>query len=103
MKYIYTVQTNYLGVWTDIVRDSRDFCLGFMHARKDYAPRNAYRLMRSDGRVLYEFAAAGDVEIGQIAGYPTAEQYEAAALRAQAAAQRIREQTAKRDASRKIP
>ena len=48
MKHTYAVQSNYLGRWHDIVKDGRDFCLGYLHARKDHAPRSAYRLMRSD-------------------------------------------------------
>lgn len=95
MKHTYSVQAHYLGSWHDIVRDTRDFCLGFLHARKDYAPRNAYRLIRGDGKVMNELPAADDVEIGQVAGWPTPEQYEGAAQRAIAQAARIREQRAK--------
>jgi hypothetical protein len=100
MKHTYTVQTHYLGDWRNIVRDTRDFCLGFMHARKDDAPRNAYRLMRSDGKVMEEIPVADEVAIGQIAGWPTPEQYESAAKRALEQAARIRDQAAKHEAMR---
>lgn len=100
MKHTYTVQTHYLGSWIDIVRDTRDFCLGFLHAKKDYAPRNAYRLMRGDGKVMHELPAADDVAIGQVAGWPTPEQYEGAAKRALEQAAQIREQAAKHEAMR---
>lgn len=100
MKHTYTVQSHYMGQWIDIVRDTRDFCAGFLHARKDYAPRNAYRVMRSDGKVIAESPAFDDVSVGQVAGWPTPEQYEAAAKRAMDQAARIRDQTAKQEAMR---
>lgn len=100
MKYTYTVQSYYLGEWIDIVRDTRDFCAGFLHARKDYAPRNAYRVRRSDGKVIAESPASDDVSVGQVAGWPTPEQYEAAAKRAMDQAARIRGQAAEQEAKR---
>ena len=77
------------------MRGSLQYCQGFLDARKDYAPRNAYRLMRSDGKVMEEVAAYEDVFVGQIAGWPTAEQYESAANKALARAQAIREKKPK--------
>lgn len=95
MKYTYSVESHFLGSWRKLFEESRDFCLGFLDARKDQAPRNAYRLTRSDGKVIVELPATEDVSIGMIAGWPTAEQYEFAAQRALVQAARIRAQTAK--------
>ena len=90
MKHTYTVQTFYCGSWMSLFSETRDFCLGYLDAKKDYAPRNAYRIMRSDGKITLELPSVEDVAIGQIASYPTAEQYELAANRALQQAQRIR-------------
>ena len=49
--------------------------------------------MRSDGRIIEEVAASDDVSIGQIAGWPTAEQYEKAASMALELAKAIREKS----------
>lgn len=91
MKYNYHIEAFFAGAWAKILSGSLQYCQGFLDARKDYAPRNAYRLMRSDGRVMEEVAAREDVNIGQVAGWPTAEQYEAAANRAIDRAKAIRE------------
>jgi hypothetical protein len=56
--------------------------------------------MRSDGKVVQELSSNPDVGIGQVAGWPTPAQYEAAAQKALAQAARIREQTAKQEAMR---
>lgn len=98
MKYEYRIETLYLGDWIRIINSSRDFCRGFLHAREDAAPRNAYRIVRSDGKVIEEIDARDDVSIGQIAGWPTAGQYEAAARRALEKAEAIRAAAA-RDAT----
>lgn len=104
MKYSYTVQSFYCGQWLSIVRDeTRDFCLGYLSAKKHQAPRLAHQLVRSDGQVIDVLPAAEDVEIGQIAGWPTPEQYEAAAQRAFDQAARIREQAAERATRRACP
>lgn len=100
MKYTYTVEVNYLGQWGKTISDSRDFCLGYLNRVQYESPRLAHRMLRSDGKVIYALEAADDVAIGQIASYPTPEQYEAAAARAIAQAKRIREQQARHDASR---
>lgn len=99
-KYTYTVQTYYLDKWLDIVYDTRDFCLGFLHARRDQGPRNAYRLIRSDGKIMEEIPAEPDVFIGMVAGWPTPEQYEEAAQRALDKASKIREQTRRQEVMR---
>lgn len=82
MKHEYHLESFAIGKWLKILQGSLQYCQGFLDARKDYAPRTAYRLMRSDGRVMEEVAAREDVNIGQIAGWPSAEQYESAANKA---------------------
>ena len=91
MKHEYHLESFAIGKWLKIMQGSLQYCQGFLDARKDYAPRNAYRLMRSDGRVMEEVPAREDVNIGQIAGWPSAEQYEAAANKALERAKAIRE------------
>lgn len=72
---------------------SRDLCLGYMRARGETSPRLPMRVVRTDGRLVDEVPGNMEVSVGQVAGYPTAEQYEAAGLRAfeNAAAMRRRE------------
>jgi len=48
-------------------------------------------MVRSDGKIVDEVQAFDDVGIGQVAGWPTAEQYELAAERALEKAKKIRE------------
>ncbi len=91
MKYEYYLETFVIGKWLKILQGSLQYCQGFLDARKDYSPRPAYRLMRSDGRVMEEVPAREDVKIGLIAGWPTAEQYEAAANEALERAKVIRD------------
>lgn len=71
-----------MGKWTSIKRDSLNYCQGFLDARKDYGPRLAFRIVRSDGRVIEEIKESADVFIGQVAGWPTSAQYHNAAKRA---------------------
>ncbi len=91
MQLEYTVESFYFGRWVKVIQGSLQYCQGYFDARKDYGPRNAYRVMRSDGRVIEEFKSRDDVFIGQIAGWPTAEQYERAATKALERAKAIRE------------
>ena len=95
MKHEYHIESLAHGSWLTILRGSMQYLQGFLDARKDYAPRTAYRLMRSDGRTMEEVPARDDVNIGQIAGWPTAEQYEAAANKALDRARAIRERNKK--------
>lgn len=100
MKYTYSVEAFFIDKWVKLLTDTRDFCSGYITACQYDSPRNAYRLMRSDGKVIAELKAATEVCIGMVAGWPAPEQYEAAAKRALDQAARIREQTAKNDARR---
>ena len=91
MRHSYHIETFHIGKWFKILQGSLQYCQGFLDARKDYAPRLAHRLMRSDGKVMEETPPRDDVYIGQIAGFPTAEQYERAAEKALERARKIRE------------
>ena len=85
------------GKWITIMTGSRDYCLGFFRGRLGFSPRLAQRVLRliseKPSKVIIESASSGEVHIGQIAGFPSAEQYEAAAAKALAAAQDIRSRT----------
>jgi hypothetical protein len=90
MKYEYKLETFYLGQWTRIASAGKEYLRGYLAARKDEAPRLAYRILRSDGKVIDEIPAREDVSVGMVAGWPTPEQYEQAAGRAIERAQSIR-------------
>lgn len=91
-KHSYTVQIWNNEQWYNCPSGwSLGFCDGFLSAKEDSAPRLAHRILRSDGKVIRMLEAREDVFIGQIAGYPTALQYELAAERALAKAKAIRE------------
>lgn len=79
MSHTYQIDTFYNGSWVKLRQAPMQYCLGFLDARKDYSPRNAYRITRSDGKVVSEIKELEDVSIGQVAGWPTAAQYERAA------------------------
>lgn len=93
MLYEYRVESFVFGDWIRITNGSLGYCRGFFDARKEGSPRNAYRVIRSDGKVIDEFKARNDVHIGVVAGWPTAEQYEIAAQTALKYAQTIRQRT----------
>jgi hypothetical protein len=81
-----------LGKWNAFKRGSRHYCDGYMDAIRGQMPRSHLRLVRSDGKVMDEVLPHDDVGIGMVAGWPSAQQYEAAAERALKRAKKIREQ-----------
>lgn len=87
------LESFYDGKWVKILAASRQYCRGYLHAMLDYSPRNAFRIVREDGRVLEESVAQEDVGIGMVASWPTPAQYEAAAKRALDRAAAIRRTT----------
>ncbi len=92
MKHTYSIQRLYNGDWYSLIKgEYLQYCLGWLDRAQDQSPRPAYRLVRSDGRIQKLLPEREDVAIGQVAGYPTAEQYEAAAQRALENAAAIRE------------
>lgn len=92
MKYSYRVEVQLSNKnWFKIHNAALEFCRGYLNAKKDYSPRLAHRIIRSDGKIIEEFSACEDVSIGMIVGWPTAGQYESAAKRALECAKKIRE------------
>jgi hypothetical protein len=92
MKHTYTIETLFGDKWMPLIKgEYLQYCLGWMDRAQDQSPRPAYRLVRSDGRIQKLLTEREDVSIGQVAGFPTAEQYEAAAQRALEKAAAIRE------------
>jgi len=91
MKHEYHIEYFANGKWSCLLQAPVQYCRGYIDARRDYSPRLAHRIKRSDGRVMEEISAREDVNIGMIAGWPSAEQYEAAANRAFECAKVIRE------------
>lgn len=87
----YHIESNYCDKWLKIMDGGLSFLRGFLFARKDASPRLAYRIMRNDGKIMDEICSKEDVSVGQVAGWPTAEQYEHAAARALEKAKFIRE------------
>ena len=95
MRHTYCVEVESAdGSWHPVVGTigaSQGYCYGFVDALRDRpGPRLAYRAMRSDGHVGAFARALESVSIGQVAGFPTAEQYEAAGDRALERARLIR-------------
>lgn len=64
---------------------------GFVDARREAAgPTRPTRIVRSDGKIMYSHDGREECSIGLVAGWPSPEQYEAAAARALEKARRIR-------------
>lgn len=100
MKHTYAVEAICLEKWVKLFTDTRDFCAGYLtHAQYDH-PRNALRIIRSDGKVMHELKADDEVSVGMIASYPTPAQYEHAAKIALEKAAWIREQEARHEERR---
>lgn len=76
------------GMWAD----TKIACTAYIMGMRDsWPPHRAMRVIRSDGRVMEEWPQQTEVSVGMVAGWPTAEQYEAAAQRALEKAKKIRE------------
>lgn len=96
MKYTYSVESFFIDKWCKLFgSETRDFCSGYLTHAQYCHPRNALRIVRSDGKIMYQTEADNEVDIGMIAGWPTPEQYEAAAKRALEQAEHIRKQIQK--------
>lgn len=92
MKHTYSIETLFGDKWLAIVTlAERGYCKGWMDRASSSSPRPAFRVMRSDGKMVDTLCEREDVSIGQVAGFPTAEHYEAAAQRALEKAAAIRE------------
>jgi hypothetical protein len=96
-KYSYQLQSFFIDKWTTLFTDTRDFCLGYLTHAGYSQPRNAMRVIRSDGKIISEINPSDEVHIGMIAGWPTPEQYESAAKRALEQAALIRARVAREE------
>lgn len=83
--------------WVTLFTETRDFCLGYLTHAGYSQPRNAMRIVRSDGKVINEIKLSDEVNIGMIASWPTPEQYESAAKRALEQASIIRARMAREE------
>lgn len=91
MAYTYSIECAHAGKWHAFIKEkSRTYCSGYMDAMRGQVPRRQLRLVRSDGKVIDKIDAHDDVGVGQVAGFPTAEQYEQAGRRALERAAEIR-------------
>jgi hypothetical protein len=99
-KYTYKIEYLYCNNWRKVFEAPFHYCLGYIYAIKNYSPRNAHRVIRSDGLVMDEVNQSDDVGVGMVAGYPTAEQYEFAAEQALNRAKAIRAKNAAKTGSR---
>ena len=101
-KYRLEVQDQ-AGRWVTYIQDDS---LRYLQGHLDSdgrrgGPRLAMRLVRArDGHVVGEITALTEVSLGAGAGFPTPEQYEAAAAGALEKARQLREMQA-RDAARR--
>ena len=101
-RYTYSIEGYFGGKWVGLVFDAKGYCQGWMGRQREApGPRLAYRLVRSDGKVLDEAPAVDRVSIGLVAGFPTAEQYEQAGIVALERARLIREREAERKSRRR--
>lgn len=100
-RYTYSIQAHYehigwftLGGCTNV---PRTWASGFLAGRREASrPQLPLRVLRSDGKVVDETSGSEDVEIGLVAGWPSAEQYEQAAARALGRADHIRQHEARK-------
>lgn len=97
MKHRYRLESFYFGKWVNFLEAPLTFLRGYLRAKEHSAPRLAFRIVRDGVDVVDEIPARDDVNIGMVAGFPTAEQYETAALAAVEKAKRLREIEAERD------
>jgi hypothetical protein len=79
------------GKWIKILTGSKQFLQGYLTARREFSPRPHLQLVRSDGRIVDEMQSSYSVGLGQVAGWPTAEQYDRAGNEALERARYIRE------------
>jgi len=96
-KHTYRLKTFVRDAWWTIVVGRLAYLEGWLDAARERpGPRPALRLVRSDGRVMAEAGAKITVSIGQVVGFATPEQYEAAAAVALETARQLREHERRR-------
>lgn len=70
------------GQWSTIRQGNLQYLMGYMDAMANQSPRLAHRIISKNAQVIESIEEKTEVYIGQIAGFPTPEQYEVAAKRA---------------------
>ena len=87
MKHTFTVEAHYPNDvtrsdgWLKLDEGTRDYCRGWLEARKDLRPRPAMRIVRDDGAVSETLPADDTARVGMVFGYPTGAQLIGAAVR----------------------
>jgi hypothetical protein len=93
----YHLEIPCLGKWNRFKTGSKGYCQGYMDALRGEWPRSEVRMVDDSGKVIDQFGEEIRVSIGQVAGWPTAEQYERAANEAIEKARLIRENEARKE------
>lgn len=96
----YQIETFFNKKWIKIHEGSLHYCWGYIDGRSNDGPRPQLRIVREGGKVVDILEGREDVNIGMVAGFPTAEQYERAGNKALERARTIRELQAQHDARR---
>lgn len=91
MSSLYSVVAQHGDRWVKVCDGSCNYCDGWLDARVLQRPHLAMRLIRPDGTLMRDIQQRDDVSIGQVAGFPAPEQYEAAANKALQLAKAVRE------------
>lgn len=87
---MHKLQVSLNGKWMTIKHGSLQYLMGYMDAMANQSPRLAHQIVSKNDKVIEGIPERVDVGIGQVAGWPTAEQYESAAKRALEKAEAIR-------------
>lgn len=98
-KYTYQIESFWNEEWWKVISGPKTFLEGYLFAVRDMmkGPRNEYRLLRIDkesgeAKVIEELSAQPEAWLGMVAGWPTPQQYRAAAQRALDSAERVEKQ-----------
>lgn len=84
---LYVVEAHYPELtpsnpWVELAQGSRDWCLGFLDARRATTPRPACRVRRvADDRVIADLPGSSEAAFGILAGGPSPAQLLTAAVR----------------------
>lgn len=89
-KSMHKLQVLLNGQWMTIKQGNLGYLQGYFDAMANQSPRVAHQIVSPKGKVLDEMPERTEVSIGQVSGWPTAEQYEAAAKRALEKAEALR-------------
>lgn len=92
----YSIEVEFNGSWRWVTDVTHAWGRGYLAAKRETpGPRVSHRLVHRSGEIMDTVPAINEVGIGQVAGFPTAEQYERAGQRALERARLIREREAR--------